>query len=113
MAADRLRVGLLIPLALAAGVAVGVSVGGSRDGGAGVSFLNGEVRFVSIDGDSLCLAKDARAKEVCAPPALKAGQRLPKVGDRVYVARATVRSSDDDSSRTFVYVFPALPGNAP
>ena len=108
----RLPVGLLV-VAFAAGVVVGVAAGASRDDTAQVSFLTAEVRAVSFDGSSLCLAEDSQAKEVCAPPALTTGQQLPKIGDRVYAARASVRRSDDDSSRTSVYLFPALPGTVP
>jgi hypothetical protein len=103
-----IRLGLLAAVAL---VALAVVAGCSGHDAPGVSFLTGEVRAVSVDGRSLCLAKDREAKEVCAPPALIPGQQLPRVGDRVYVGRATVRRSDDDTSRTSVYLFPALPIN--
>jgi hypothetical protein len=96
--------------AVFAAVAVVAAVaGGARDRRPAVSFLTGEVRAVAVDGSSLCLAKVREAKEVCAPPALIPGQQLPKVGDEVYAGRAIVRRSDDDSSRTSIYIFPDLP----
>jgi hypothetical protein len=99
----------ILAAAFAAGAVVAVVAGGLRDHRPAVSFLTGEVRAVAIDGSSLCLARDREATEVCAPPALIPGQVLPKVGDRVYVGRANVRRHDEDSSRTSVYLFPALP----
>jgi hypothetical protein len=101
------RIGLLAA-AFAAGAVVASVAGGLRDHRPAVSFLTGEVRAVAIDGSSLCLARDREAKEVCAPPALIPGQQLPKVGDEVYAGRIIVRRSEDDSSRTSIYLFPDL-----
>lgn len=105
------RLGLFVVLAFLAGAAVAVAVG-DRDSGKTfkMTYLRGEVKAVSIDGRSLCLVQNGRSKEVCAPPALTAGQQMPKVGDSVFVARATaVREGEPDGLRHFVYLFPTLP----
>jgi hypothetical protein len=106
------RLVLFVVLAFVAGAAVAGIVGNRESGGERfkMSYVRGEVRAVDQSGDSLCLVESGRSKEVCAPPALIPGQQLPQVGDRVYVARATViREGEPDGIRHVVYLFPTLP----